>query len=59
MSDISKIRALIQRLDIYNLLIKSVSFLDQEKLLKEVAFGLAVSKEPTCTIQSPGKTSEK
>ena len=36
-----------------------MSFPDREKLLKQVVFGLAVSKEPTCTIFRPGKTSEK
>ena len=39
----SKIRLLIYRLDIYNLQTKIVSFPDQEKLLKEVVFSLAVS----------------
>ena len=38
-----KIKVLIYRLDIYNLQIKIVSFTDQEKLLKEVVFSLAVS----------------
>ena len=36
-----------------------MSFPSQVKLLKEVVFGLAVSKEPTCIIYRPGKTSEK
>ena len=39
----SEIRVLIYRLDIHNLQTKTVSFLDQEKILKEVAFSLAVS----------------
>ena len=39
----SKIRVLIYRLDIYNLQTKTASFTDQEKLLKEVLFSLAVS----------------
>ena len=39
----SKIRVLIYRHDIYNLQTKIVSFPDQEKLLKEVVFNLAVS----------------
>ena len=39
-SDISKIRVLIYRLDIQT---KIVSFPDQEKLLKEVMFSFAVS----------------
>ena len=42
-SDMSKIRVLIYRLDIYNLQTKTVFFQDQEKLLEEVAFSLAVS----------------
>ena len=41
--DIAKIRDLIYRLDIYNLHTKIVSFQDQEKLLQEVVFSLAVS----------------
>ena len=41
--DITKIRVLIYRLDIYNLQTKIVSFQDQEKLLQEVVFSLAVS----------------
>ena len=36
-----------------------MSFPDREKLLKEVVFSLAVSKELTCTIYRPGKTFEK
>ena len=36
-------RVSFQRHDIYNLQIKTVSFADQEKLLKEVLFSLAVS----------------
>ena len=36
-----------------------MSFPDQEKLLKEVVFGLAVSKEPACIIYRSRKTSEK
>ena len=40
----SKIRVWIHRLDIYNLQTKIVSFQDQEKLLQEVVFSLAVSK---------------
>ena len=39
----SKIRVLNLRFDIYNLQTKIVSFPDQEKLLKEVVFSLAVS----------------
>ena len=39
----SKIGVLIYRLDIYHLQTKIVSFQDQEKLLKEVVFTLAVS----------------
>ena len=39
----SKIRVLNLRFDIYNLQTKTVSFPDQEKLLKEVVFSLAVS----------------
>ena len=39
----SKIRLLTYRFDIYNLLTKTVSFPDQEKLLKEVVFSLAIS----------------
>ena len=39
----SKLRVLIYRLDIYNLQTKIVSFQDQEKLLQEVVFSLAVS----------------
>ena len=58
-SDISKIRVLTYRPDLYNLQAKILSFPDQEKLLKEVVLGLAVSKEPTCTIYRPAKTSEK
>ena len=58
-SDISKIRVLTKKLDLHNLQTKIVSFPSQVKLLKEVVFGLAVSKEPTCTIYRPGKTSEK
>ena len=42
-SGMSKIRVLIYRLDIYHLQTKTVSFPDQEKLLKEVVFSLAVS----------------
>ena len=41
--DIAKIRVLIYRLDIYNLQTKIVPFQDQEKLLQEVVFSLAVS----------------
>ena len=41
-SDLSKLRVLIYRLDIYNLQTKIVSFQDQEKLL-QVVFSLAVS----------------
>ena len=39
----SKIRVLTYRFGIYNLQTKIVSFPDQEKLLKEVVFSLAVS----------------
>ena len=39
----SKIRVLIYRLDINNLQTKTVSFMDQEKVLKEVVFSLAAS----------------
>ena len=39
----SKIRVLIYRLNIHNLQTKTVSFLDQEKILKEALFNLAVS----------------
>ena len=42
--DMPKIRVWIHRLDIYNLQTKIVSFQDQEKLLQEVVFSLAVSK---------------
>ena len=36
-------RVLIYRLDIHNLQTKTVSFPDQQKILKEVVFSLAVS----------------
>ena len=39
----SKIRVLIYRLDINSLQTKTVSFVDQEKVLKEVVFSLAAS----------------
>ena len=39
----SKIKVFIYRLDIQNLQTKIVSFPDQEKFLKEVAFSIAVS----------------
>ena len=39
----SKIRVFVYRLDIYNLRTKTVSFPDQEKLLKEVVVVPAVS----------------
>ena len=39
MSDMSKIRILIYTPDKYNLQAKTVSFLDHEKLLKEVHSG--------------------
>ena len=39
----SKIRVLIYRLDIHNLQTKTVSCPDQEKILKETVFDLAVS----------------
>ena len=39
----SKIRVLIYRFDIHNLQTKTVSFPDQEKVLKEVVFSYAVS----------------
>ena len=42
-SNISKIRDLIYRLDIYNLQTKIESFPDQEKLLKEMVFSHVVS----------------
>ena len=42
-SDMSTIRVLVYRHDIYNLQNKIVSFPDQEKLLKEVVFSLTVS----------------
>ena len=41
--DITKIRVLIYRPDIYNLQTKIVSFQGQEKLLQGVVFSLAVS----------------
>ena len=40
----SKIRVLIYRIDINNLQTRIVSFPDQEKFLKEVAFSIAVSR---------------
>ena len=43
LSKTSKLRVFIYRLDIYNLQTKIASFPDQEKLLKEVVFTLAVS----------------
>ena len=43
LSKTSKLRVFIYRLDIYNLQTKITSFPDQEKLLKEVVFTLAVS----------------
>ena len=39
----SKIRNFTYRLNIYNLQIKTVSFADQEKLLKEIVFSLVFS----------------
>ena len=42
-SDMSKIRVLIYRHNIYNLQTNIVSFQGQEKLLEEVVFSLAVS----------------
>ena len=39
----SKIRVLTYRFDIYNLQTKTVSYPDQEKLLKEIVLSLAVS----------------
>ena len=39
----SKVTVFIYRLDIYNLQNKIASFPDQEKLLKEVVFSLAIS----------------
>ena len=36
-----------------------MSFPDREKLLNEVVFGLAVSKEPLWTIYRPEKKAEK
>ena len=42
-SNVSKIRDLIYRLDIYNLQTKIESFSDQEKLLKEIVFSHVVS----------------
>ena len=39
----SKIRVLIYRLDIHNLQTKTVSFPDQEKILKDALFNVAVS----------------
>ena len=41
----SKIRVLIYKLDVHNLETKTVSFLDQEKILKEVVFNLPVSMD--------------
>ena len=41
----SKIRVLIYKLDIHNLQTKTVSFLDQEKILKEVVFNLPFSMD--------------
>ena len=41
--EMSEIRILICGLDMYNLQTKVVSFQDQEKLLQEVVFSLAVS----------------
>ena len=43
LSKTSKLRVFIYRLDIYNLQTKIASFPDQEKLLKEVVFTLAIS----------------
>ena len=43
LSKTSKLRVFIYRLDICNLQTKIASFPDQEKLLKEVVFTLAVS----------------
>ena len=45
--DMSKVRFLTYRFDIHNLQTKTVSFPDQEKLLKEVVFSLAVSMNAT------------
>ena len=42
----SKIRVLTYRFDIYNLQTKTVSFPDQEKLLKEIVLSLAVPSMP-------------
>ena len=39
----SKIRNFTYRLNIYNSQIKTVSFADQEKLLKEIVFSLVFS----------------
>ena len=39
----SKIRNFTYRFNIYNLQIKTVSFADQEKLLKEIVFSLVFS----------------
>ena len=67
----SKIRVLTYRLEIYNLQTKIVSFADQEKLLKELVFSLAVSVNGStknsliehcpypCTIYRSEKTSDK
>ena len=41
--DMSKIRVLIYRLEIYNLQTKIVSFQDKKRLLQEVMFSLVVS----------------
>ena len=43
MKILSKIRVLIYRLDIHNLQTKTVSFSDQEKIVKEVVLLFAVS----------------
>ena len=46
-SDMSKVRVLTYRFHIYNLQTKIVSFPNQEKLLKELGFSLAVSMNAT------------